>query len=101
MHPHFTRDEHRGVAQLASALAWGARGRKFESFHPDEKERGDDVASLFLGYGYQVTGGSRDAPRASVEFWILDLIHIPPYGCHNVSALQIVDARDASLQITY
>ena len=25
----------RGVAQLASALAWGARGRKFESFHPD------------------------------------------------------------------
>ena len=29
----------RGVAQLASALAWGARGRKFESFHPD-KEKG-------------------------------------------------------------
>ena len=26
----------RGVAQLASALAWGARGRKFESSHPDE-----------------------------------------------------------------
>jgi hypothetical protein len=25
----------RGVAQLASALAWGARGRKFESSHPD------------------------------------------------------------------
>ena len=25
----------RGVAQLASALAWGARGRKFESYHPD------------------------------------------------------------------
>ena len=23
------------MAQLASALAWGARGRKFESFHPD------------------------------------------------------------------
>ena len=35
LQPHFTRDEHRGVAQLASALAWGARGRKFESFHPD------------------------------------------------------------------
>ncbi len=28
----------RGVAQLASALAWGARGRKFESSHPDNKE---------------------------------------------------------------
>ncbi len=26
---------HRGVAQLASALAWGARGRVFESHHPD------------------------------------------------------------------
>ena len=28
----------RGVAQLASALAWGARGRKFESSHPDGSE---------------------------------------------------------------
>ncbi len=27
--------ENRGVAQLASVLAWGARGRKFESSHPD------------------------------------------------------------------
>jgi hypothetical protein len=25
----------RGVAQLASALAWGARGRPFKSDHPD------------------------------------------------------------------
>ena len=25
----------RGVAQLASVLAWGARGRMFESSHPD------------------------------------------------------------------
>ena len=29
----------RGVAQLASALAWGARGRKFESFHPDKRKK--------------------------------------------------------------
>jgi hypothetical protein len=28
----------RGVAQLASALAWGARGRLFESDHPDNKK---------------------------------------------------------------
>ncbi len=34
----------RGVAQLASVLAWGARGRKFESSHPDEKS---DKLSLF------------------------------------------------------
>jgi len=26
------------VAQLASALAWGARGRPFKSDHPDKKE---------------------------------------------------------------
>ena len=26
---------NRGVAQLASVLAWGARGRLFESGHPD------------------------------------------------------------------
>ena len=29
----------RGVAQLASALAWGARGRKFESSYPDDCKR--------------------------------------------------------------
>ena len=28
----------RGVAQLASVLAWGARGRKFESSRPDNKK---------------------------------------------------------------
>lgn len=37
----------RGVAQLASVLAWGARGRKFESSHPDEKKPDNQrVASL-------------------------------------------------------
>ena len=29
---------NRGVAQLASALAWGARGRTFESYHPDSNK---------------------------------------------------------------
>ena len=53
LQPHFARDEHRGVAQLASALAWGARGRKFESFHPDEKKR-EMISSLF--FSYQITG---------------------------------------------
>lgn len=28
--------KNRGVAQLASVLAWGARGRQFESDHSDE-----------------------------------------------------------------
>jgi len=36
------------VAQLASALAWGARGRPFESDHPD-KERGSIECSFFTG----------------------------------------------------
>jgi hypothetical protein len=31
----FVPPEFRGVAQLASALALGARGRVFESHHPD------------------------------------------------------------------
>ena len=39
LQPHFERDGHRGVAQLASALAWGARGRKFESFRPDTMKK--------------------------------------------------------------
>ncbi len=30
---------HRAVAQLGSALAWGARGRGFESRQPDHEER--------------------------------------------------------------
>ncbi len=28
---HATIEEHRAIAQLASALAWGARGRGFKS----------------------------------------------------------------------
>jgi hypothetical protein len=39
----------RGVAQLASALAWGARGRPFKSDHPDKDEkRVCDDANPFL-----------------------------------------------------
>ena len=30
--------KNRGVAQLASVLAWGARGRKFESSRPDKNK---------------------------------------------------------------
>jgi putative endonuclease len=36
------------VAQLASALAWGARGRLFESDHPDECEGADSSAPYLL-----------------------------------------------------
>jgi len=32
------QNKYRGVAQLASALAWGARGRLFESDHPDKSK---------------------------------------------------------------
>jgi DNA-binding transcriptional MerR regulator len=32
----YTACQRRGVAQPGSALAWGARGREFESRHPDQ-----------------------------------------------------------------
>ena len=39
---------YRGVAQLASVLAWGARGRKFESSRPDKKQGAtENVAPCF------------------------------------------------------
>ena len=57
----------RGVAQLASALAWGARGRKFESSHPDESKRKKAVMKITAffcsrfkvqgsGFKFQVSG---------------------------------------------
>ncbi len=48
------------MAQLASALAWGARGRKFESSHPDrDKTQSTDkqlVAFFYLGVVGKVVG---------------------------------------------
>ena len=38
----------RGVAQLASALAWGARGRKFESSRPDKVQKKEQRNLLFF-----------------------------------------------------
>lgn len=42
------RNKVRGVAQLASALAWGARGRMFESSHPDKIEKADFRSAFFV-----------------------------------------------------
>ena len=42
--------KERGVAQLASVLAWGARGRKFESSHPDVLKKSDGFSSDFFLY---------------------------------------------------
>jgi hypothetical protein len=41
---------YRGVAQLASVLAWGARGRKFKSSRPDKSKPFHKVRRLFLFY---------------------------------------------------
>ncbi len=41
--------QNRGVAQLASALAWGARGRKFESSHPDKAKAWYLYRAFFYG----------------------------------------------------
>ncbi len=39
---------NRDVAQLASALAWGARGRKFESSYPDKRTGAIRFFFLFI-----------------------------------------------------
>ena len=39
--------KNRDVAQPGSALAWGARGREFESRHPDQ-EKAQRLASGFF-----------------------------------------------------
>jgi hypothetical protein len=43
---------NRGVAQLASALAWGARGRPFKSVHPDRKRLWNNSEAFFLFNGF-------------------------------------------------
>jgi hypothetical protein len=44
---------NRDVAQPGSALAWGARGRKFESCHPDpSKQRASEISEAL----YFLTG---------------------------------------------
>ena len=58
------------MAQLASALAWGARGRKFESFHPDETNKKRSIAPLFV-YSPLV-------PLAAVEMTALRGRTLPP-----------------------
>ena len=41
----------RDVAQPGSALAWGARGRKFESCRPDHKVKASAKAGAFAFWG--------------------------------------------------
>src|SRR5690349_25163017 len=58
--PHRAADQ--GVAQLGRALAWGARGRRFKSFHPDSRE------------GRQQEGRSRSPTGSSLlpsGFWLM------------------------------
>src|SRR5256714_7135977 len=52
---HTLADANRGVAQLGSALALGARGRGFKSRHPDREHR------------QPFEGGYRDPRRSSVK----------------------------------
>ena len=51
---------HRDVAQPGSALAWGARGRKFESCHPDStKSLGDSRGFFTQGQVCRGVAGSK------------------------------------------
>jgi hypothetical protein len=43
---------HRGVAQLASVLAWGASGPPFESAYPDRLIEGADLLLPFILHFY-------------------------------------------------
>ena len=53
--------ENRGVAQLASVLAWGARGRKFESSRPDESKTGKFA-------GFCVSGKLSTCPQVEMKY---------------------------------
>ena len=63
----------RDVAQSGSALEWGSRGRRFKSFHPDQKVRQRDLRkrkSLFCrlcppapSFAALPTGGGGHAAR--------------------------------------
>jgi len=68
------------VAQLASALAWGARGRLFESDHPDKRNQGrllcPDLSCYIMFYTYILyskpinrfyTGYTMDIDRSLAE----------------------------------
>jgi hypothetical protein len=61
-------EQNRGVAQLASALAWGARGRKFESSHPDQAKpqllTRQVIAVFFIACG--IKSGTK---RISAKCW--------------------------------
>ena len=62
----------RGVAQPGRVLAWGARGRRFESCHPDHKNKKRPCADFYFYSGYngstrrivQAMPGSEQAQRS-------------------------------------
>ena len=43
------KQPNRDVAQPGSALAWGARGREFESRHPDQQKALRNRKAFFMG----------------------------------------------------
>lgn len=62
----YTSFLRRDVAQSGSALEWGSRGRRFKSFHPDQKtETPRDLRfrrSLFCFWGSAFFSSSSDIP---------------------------------------
>ena len=42
------KQPNRDVAQPGSALAWGARGREFESRHPDQPKSLGEARAFFM-----------------------------------------------------
>ncbi len=60
---------YRGVAQLGSALALGARGRRFKSGHPDQMMHVGTPALLPVERGFCCPGSDRVAAR-STAVWL-------------------------------
>ena len=54
----YIRRPARGVAQSGSALDWGSRGRRFESFRPDQAEAAPGKPGAATFFGVVVLHGS-------------------------------------------
>jgi hypothetical protein len=63
----------RDVAQPGSALAWGARGRKFESCRPDEQEARSESCGFcfFVRLGKLALSGTRPPPISKIFSFII------------------------------
>jgi|GEM_PF-1117078 hypothetical protein len=68
------KQPNRDVAQPGSALAWGARGREFESRHPDQQKSLRRSLGLFYSSRSQPGVESLQQTKGTIDF----LYHLTP-----------------------